>query len=42
MNTVLAPILGKICFVYIDDIVIFAKTKPQLIENIGIVFNLLL
>ena len=41
MNKVLAPVLGKFCFVYIDDIVVYARTREQLMDNLEVVFTLL-
>ena len=41
MNIALAPILGKNCFVYIDDIVVYAKNKEELINHLEEVFDLL-
>lgn len=41
MNIVLAPALGRICFVYIDDIVVFAKTNEELMKNLEEIFELL-
>ena len=42
MNLVLAHALGRIYFVYIDDIVVFAKTNEELIANLEEVFGLIL
>ena len=41
MNLVLRPLLGKKCFVYIDDIIIFSSTKDGLLVALEEVFGLL-
>ena len=42
MNIALAPALGRICFVYIDDIVVFGKNEAELTKNLEEVFELLM
>ena len=41
MNAVLRPVLGKKCFVYIDDIIVFSSTEEGLLESLEEVFELL-
>lgn len=41
MNDVLHPLLGKACYVYIDDIIVFGKDRIEHIENLKKVFYLL-
>ena len=37
----LRPILGKICTVYIDDIIIFSNTEEEHAKHIAMVLDLL-
>ncbi|KAL0146720.1 hypothetical protein M9458_058060, partial [Cirrhinus mrigala] len=39
MERVLADLRGKICFVYIDDIIIYSKTLEQHIQHLNKVFH---
>ena len=39
MSTILAGLIGVICFIFIDDILIFAETEEQLISNCDTVFQ---
>lgn len=39
MNNILSGLIGDICFVYVDDIVIMAESPPQMIHNIRQVFE---
>lgn len=39
MNNILAGLVGKICLVYVDDIIITAKTVEQLAERLGTVLE---
>ena len=41
MNDVLRSVIGKICVVYLDDIIIYSKTLDQHIKDIETVFDLL-
>lgn len=41
MNHVLKSVLGKICLVYLDDIIVFSKTVEEHMKNLRIVFDLL-
>ena len=41
MNYVLRSVIGKICLVYLDDIIVFAKTKEEHLINLECIFNLL-
>lgn len=41
INDVLHPLLGKACYVYIDDIIVFGRNKIEHIENLKKVFALL-
>lgn len=39
MNTALRGLIGKICFVYLDDIIVFGKTMEEHNKNLIILFN---
>ncbi|KAL0150103.1 hypothetical protein M9458_054530, partial [Cirrhinus mrigala] len=39
MERVLADLTGKICFVYIDDIIIYSKTLEQHIQHLNTIFH---
>ena len=39
LNKILSSLFGKICFVYIDDIVIFSKNPREHAEHLNIVFQ---
>ena len=41
MNHVLKDVIGKICLVYLDDIIIFAATMEEHVKNLQTVFELL-
>ena len=41
MDTALAPHLFKICCVYLDDIIVFGKTKEELYQNLQTIFECL-
>ncbi|GAA6086486.1 protein turtle homolog B-like [Tachysurus ichikawai] len=41
MNTVMRDFLGKFCFVYIDDIVIYSKSIQEHLEHLGQLFDIL-
>ena len=41
MEKVLKDVLGKICMVYLDDIIIFSDTFEEHVERLNIVFGLL-
>ena len=41
MELVLGDAVGRICFVYIDDIIVFGRTSEELVKNLEIVFELL-
>jgi hypothetical protein len=41
MNSILKDVIGKACHVFIDDIIIYARTFPELVKNMDIVFNLI-
>ena len=41
MAKVLKSVLGKIALVYIDDVLVYAKSIDELIENLRIVLNLI-
>jgi hypothetical protein len=41
MNRILHDVLFKICFVFIDDIIIFGETEEECIENTQIVIELI-
>ena len=41
MNYVLRSVIGKICLVYLDDIIVFSKTKEEHLTNLGIILDLL-
>ena len=39
LNKVLSGLIGKICFVYIDDIVIFSRSEKEHAEHLKLVFQ---
>ena len=39
MENVLRNIIGKICLVYMDDVIVFSKTPAEHIEHLRIVFQ---
>lgn len=41
MNNMLHPVLGKACYIYIDDIIVFGRDQTEHIENLEKVFTLL-
>ncbi|KAI9550717.1 pol polyprotein [Daphnia sinensis] len=41
MNSVLRSVTGKICLVYLDDIIVFSKTIEEHFSNLKTVFSLL-
>ncbi|KZR99842.1 Uncharacterized protein APZ42_004142, partial [Daphnia magna] len=41
MNFVLRSVIGEICLVYLDDIIVFSKTKEEHLHNLERIFNLL-
>jgi hypothetical protein len=41
MNYVLRSVIGKKCLVYLDDIIVFAKTREGHLANLECIFNLL-
>jgi hypothetical protein len=41
MNYVLRSVIGKICLVYLDDIIVFSKTKEEHLTNLECIFDLL-
>ena len=41
MIRILKPVLGKFALVYIDDILIYARTPDELIDNLREVFHLI-
>jgi Reverse transcriptase (RNA-dependent DNA polymerase)/RNase H-like domain found in reverse transcriptase/Retroviral aspartyl protease len=41
MNTILAPLIGKCCLVYLDDILIFSRTAEEHEQHLRQVFALL-
>jgi hypothetical protein len=41
MNSVLRSVIGKICLVYLDDIIVFSKTIDEYITNLKTIFSLL-
>ena len=41
MNFVLRGVLGKTCLVYLDDIIVFSKTKEEHFNNLRQIFRLL-
>jgi hypothetical protein len=41
MNSVLRSVIGKICLVYLDDIIVFSKTIDEHIINLKTIFSLL-
>jgi hypothetical protein len=41
MNFILKSVIGKICLVYLDDIIVFAKSIEEHVQNLRVVFELL-
>jgi hypothetical protein len=41
MNYVLRSFIGKICLVFLDDIIVFSKSKEEHLANLGRIFDLL-
>jgi hypothetical protein len=41
MNYVLRSVIGKMCLVYLDDIIVFSKSKEEHLANLGRIFDLL-
>ena len=41
MDITLAGLIGKVCLVYLDDIVIWGDSIPEMVENLKIVFDAL-
>ncbi|TLY44982.1 MAG: RNA-directed DNA polymerase, partial [Gammaproteobacteria bacterium] len=41
MNEILQNLIGKICLVYLDDIIIFGNTEQEHLKNIETVFEYL-
>ena len=39
VNFKLRGLIGKICFIYIDDLIVIGKTKEEHLKNLRIVFN---
>ena len=42
MNASLRPLIGKICHIYIDDIVIWSNTVAEHVKHINMVMNALI
>ena len=40
INSVLAPVLGKICVAYLDDVIIYSDNEQDLAEHVKIVLDL--
>jgi len=34
MNEVLRPVIGRICVVYLDDVIIYSKTLDEHVKNV--------
>ena len=41
MNYVLRSVIGKICLVYLDDIIVFPRTKEEHLTNLECIYDLL-
>ena len=41
MHSVLRSVIGQICLVYLDDIIVFSKTIDEHINNLKTIFSLL-
>lgn len=41
MNHVLRSVIGSKCLVYLDDIIVFSKTRAEHVENLRMIFDLL-
>ena len=41
MNHVLRSVVGKFCLVYLDDIIVFSKTRETHLVNLKVIFDLL-
>jgi hypothetical protein len=41
MNSILKEVIGKLCHVFIDDIIIYAKSFNELLRNMDTVFGLI-
>lgn len=39
IDDVLKEYIGRICYVYIDDIIVFGKSIEEHLKNVGIVFD---
>lgn len=39
MEKVLQKLLSKICFVYLDDVIIFGKSFDQMLDNLKVAFQ---
>jgi len=39
MNNLLSPFIGRICLVYMDDVLIFSKSIEEHVEHITTIFH---
>ena len=42
INHVLAPVLGKICVAYLDDVIIYSENEKEHAEHVRIVLDLII
>ncbi len=40
INHILQPVIGKICIVYLDYIIIFSKSDEEHVNNLKVIFDL--